>query len=125
MMQQLEKSLFFKFNILIVLSMIFFPSMVRGEIDKDDLGVFITKCFHPTAVYQSIEISEFSNPTSSTPTETTGKVRFKGGFTGNSYYMKFTIYARLNDGKRQLKVEPGVDSAIFPPNPKCQLRDWF
>lgn len=90
-----------------------------GE-DKDLVGSAITSCFHPTASYSSIDVPD------SIPYEgTTGTVRFRGGFTGNLYSMNFTIYTRHNNGQTQLRIEPGSDSAPFPPNPACRMRDWF
>lgn len=113
----------FVFCLALFLPLLTSAATVATRID-DDVGASIVKCFHPTAAYESIDDMYFPTPSNDSYDQVDGKVRFRGGFTGNPYYMKFTFYARLNNGKLQFRIEPGMDTAPFPPNPSCRFRDW-
>ena len=95
----------------------------EARADSADLGFSILKCFHPTADFVRAEIGsphadEFGR------TASDGRINFRGGLTGSSYFMTFVIHYRVVDGDPQLRVTPNTDTAPFPPNPSCRLRDW-
>lgn len=106
---------------------IFFASLSSAsEIDNDDMGASIVKCFHPTAAYESIEMDNKNLHFSSSGDTIIfdGKVRFRGGFTGNPYYMKFSMEMRKAGNDMEVRIIPGVDTAPFPPSPNCSYRHW-
>ena len=57
--------------------------------DFDELGYAILKCFHPTGIYVSTTMYQDSLKIKNGIMKTKGKINYKGGFSGNRYYMKF------------------------------------
>jgi hypothetical protein len=90
--------------------------------DEDDVGVAITKCFHPTAAYTSVRFGE--SYTKDGHRALDGRVNFRGAMTGNPYFMKFVMELRSVEGKTEMRVTPGTDTSPFPPNPSCPMRFW-
>jgi len=114
-------------RILVIVVMLFSViTLSQADTDTDRMGYEILKCFHPTGSYESITMesvpSDYSLKNKSI--ELNGKVRFRGGFSGNPYYMKFIFHLRYVNGQMEYRIEPTVDTAPFPPNPRCYLRGW-
>ena len=112
-------------KVLMFCLVLFLP--LSGYASDDGLGRLIVGCFHPTASYESIELfSRYPQIDEKNPREeVSGRVWFRGGLTGNPYYMKFTLYARLKGQGVQMRIIPDEDTAPFPPNPACYLSDWW
>ncbi len=125
MKQLLGKSYFFKFKMLIVFSVMFLSFPVMAISQKEEFANLLIKCFHTNAVYESLELPDFPKPKSSTPTQTTVTLRFKGSFTGVHYVSKFTVYTRLMNRKVELKIELEESTAFIPYIPgTCPLEEW-
>ena len=101
-------------------AMLFLP--ITAQASEADFGAEILACFHPFGDFRSVN---FGDPyRNNAYTAIDGTVSFKGIWTGNSYYMDFTILYREVYGNREFRVEPGVDTAPFPPDSDCRMRSW-
>lgn len=96
--------------------------VAEASADNADLGLAITKCFHPTADFVRGSLGE--KHTDDGRTAQNGRVDFRGGITGKAYFMEFVMHHRTKDGDREIRVTPGTDTAPWPPNPNCSLRNW-
>ena len=109
---------------LIALTTIALPEEVAAsDLDEARVGAAILSCFHPTANFHHVKFQQ-AYEKSRGRTAIDGVIYFAGGFSGNSYRMKFTLVFREVDGIDEMRVVPGEDSAPFRPNPDCRLRSW-
>jgi len=111
---------------MLILAFVFFMTITSYASDDDRMGYEILRCFHPTGSYESITLEQVPSDYSlkNKSVELNGKVRFRGGFSGNPYYMKFIFHLRFVNNALEYRIEPTVDTAPFPPNPRCYLRGW-
>lgn len=90
--------------------------------DEDDMAMMFLKCFHPTGKYDRVKMDP---PHPVGPhAGVDGRIFFRGGFTGSTYFMRFLWEYRTVEGRYEIKVTPGEDTAPFVPNPSCRLRNW-
>jgi hypothetical protein len=90
--------------------------------DDDDVGMTFLKCFHPTGKYDRITLEAPQEMGGHTGRN--GRIFFRGALSGSTYYMRFVWESRQVEGSWETKVTPGEDTAPFPANPRCRLRNW-
>lgn len=90
---------------------------------KDDVGKVILDCFHPSGIFDGVRVTS-PNWGSDGIMSVRGRIDFRGRLTDTPYFMNFVYYEREVGGQTEFRVLPGSDSAPFPPNPSCSLREW-
>jgi hypothetical protein len=95
----------------------------EARADDADLGLAILKCFHPTADFVRANLGQPYQDSAGRITHD-GRIDFRGGFSGKEYVMEFVMHVKSSEGDTLIRVTPGTDTAPFPPNPSCRLRDW-
>jgi hypothetical protein len=96
--------------------------VAEARADDSDLGLSILKCFHPTADFVR---ARFGAPYDDEGRRALdGHIDFRGGFTAKPYYMEFVMHMKKVDGDSMIRVTPRTDTAPFPPNEACGLRNW-
>lgn len=89
-----------------------------------DLGMTISRCYHPTATYSGVQIIERPWTRAkewSADNSAVLKVQYLGKFTRQSYTMTIAVMAR----DKSLMTLPLQDTNVIPPAHDCQLRNWM
>ncbi len=100
-----------------------FVVSIPASADNADLGAELLRCFHPSGDFRGITIGDAYTDGNGYAAYD-GKIEFAGGISGKRYYMRFIYRSRKVDGESEYKVEPGEDTAPFPPSPNCRYRSW-
>jgi hypothetical protein len=90
--------------------------------DIQALGPVISACFHPTGVFVRAKFQEAQVATDGATVA--GSVQFRGAISEVLYQMTFVLSVRKDGDKVEIKVRPELDTALFPPAAKCELRNW-
>lgn len=90
--------------------------------DDDDWGMAFLKCFHPTGKYDRIKLEAPQQVAGHWGRN--GRIFFRGGLSGSTYFMRFLWESRQVEGKWEHKVTPTEDTAPFKPHPNCRFRNW-
>ncbi len=94
---------------------------LQGALTDDAFGSAVVSCFHPSAAFIDIVIDN-GEPDASEVVD--ARVRFRGAVSGLAYQMSFKMWGRESAGHTEVRIEPGADSAPFPPAPNCRFRTW-
>lgn len=88
-----------------------------------DTAENILRCYHPTGRYQDVSVVQvpWSGAQKFNATRSVLiRIIWRGGYVGLPYETLVGVMSR--DGA--LKTIVASDSAIMPPNPKCELGNW-
>jgi hypothetical protein len=91
--------------------------------DAAGWGYEILKCFHPTADFVRVSSGDLYTDANGRRAAD-GRIDFRGGYSGNSYFMTFVVHVKTEDKDTMIRVTPISDNAPFAPNPSCMYREW-